>query len=293
MHMITPHLWFDKEAKEAATLYTGLFQDSRILNVTTLHDTPSGDTDIVTLQLCGQRFQFISAGPLFRFTPAISFQVACGTKDEVDTLYGALVEGGSALMPLGEYPFSQRFAWVQDRYGVSWQLMYAAGAARQQITPALMFVGAQCGKAEEAIRFYASVFPDARVGDILRYGKDEAPEVEGTVKQAAFTLAGQAFAAMDSAHRHDFGFNEAISLMVYCENQAEIDHYWDALSALPEAEQCGWLKDRYGVSWQIVPTAMDAMMADPDPQKIARVTQAFLPMKKFDLAALQRAYEGG
>jgi predicted 3-demethylubiquinone-9 3-methyltransferase (glyoxalase superfamily) len=105
-------------------------------------------------------------------------------------------------------------------------------------------------------------------------------------------LENQWFAAMDSAHEHKFKFNEAISFMVYCDTQAEIDEYWEKLSAVPEAEQCGWLKDRYGVSWQIVPTAMDEMMSQGTSDQMGRVTEAFLKMKKFDIAELKRAYEG-
>ena len=97
---------------------------------------------------------------------------------------------------------------------------------------------------------------------------------------------------MDSARVHDFGFNEAISFMIGCDGQDEIDYYWDRLSAVPEAEQCGWLKDRFGVSWQVVPTALDELMSRGTEQQIARVTEAFLQMKKFDLAELKRAYEG-
>ena len=107
-----------------------------------------------------------------------------------------------------------------------------------------------------------------------------------------FRLEGQWFVAMDSAHEHGYNFNEAISFMVYCEDQEEIDYYWNRLSAVPEAEQCGWLKDQYGVSWQIVPAVMDEMMRDEDPERLSRVTQAFLTMKKFDLAQLQRVYAG-
>ena len=109
---------------------------------------------------------------------------------------------------------------------------------------------------------------------------------------AGFTLAGQDFAAMDSAAEHKFAFNEAISFIVNCATQAEIDHYWDKLSADPAAEQCGWLKDRFGVSWQVVPAGLDAMLGNADPARAARVTQAVLGMKKLDLAALQAAYEG-
>jgi predicted 3-demethylubiquinone-9 3-methyltransferase (glyoxalase superfamily) len=97
---------------------------------------------------------------------------------------------------------------------------------------------------------------------------------------------------MDSAHTHNFKFNEAISLMVNCDTQEEIDYYWEKLSAVPEAEQCGWLKDKFGLSWQIVPTEMDEMMRDGTPEQIGRVTQAFLKMKKFDLAELRKAYAG-
>ncbi|MBI4316964.1 MAG: VOC family protein [Chloroflexi bacterium] len=290
---ITPHLWFDKEAKEAAQLYTSVFQDSKVKDTTTIHNTPSGSVDIVTIELLGQEFTLISAGPLFKFNPSASFLVVCKTKDEVDALWGKLSKGGSALMDLGEYPFSERYGWVQDRYGLSWQVMFAGDrVTKQRITPTLMFVGKQCGKAEEAIKFYASVFRNARVGDIDRYGKGEEPDKEGTVKHAAFTLEGQEFAAMDSAHEHNFAFNEAISFIVHCDTQEEIDYYWGKLSADPKAEQCGWLKDKYGLSWQIVPTVMEEMLKDKDEKKIARVTEAFLKMKKFDIAKLREAYEG-
>ena len=196
-------------------------------------------------------------------------------------------------MELGEYPFSERYGWLQDKYGLSWQVMFVGGREiNQKITPTLMFVGEQCGRAEEAIATYISVFNDASVGDILRYGKNDAPDKEGTIKHAAFALEGQEFAAMDSARGHDFTFNEAISFMVHCDTQEEIDHYWGKLSADPKAEQCGWLKDRYGLSWQIVPTMMGEMLGDKDKKRVARVTEAFLQMKKFDIAKLREAYEG-
>ncbi|MDW7731901.1 MAG: VOC family protein [Methanolobus sp.] len=293
MQKIVPNLWFDKEASEAAKFYTSLFSNSRIKNTTVLHDTPSGTAETVTIELSGQEFMLLSAGPLFKFNPTISFLVACKTKDEVDTLWGKLSEGGTTLMLLDAYPFSERYGWTEDRYGLSWQVMYfGESEITQKITPTLMFTGDQAGKAEEAINFYVSVFSNAKVGDILRYSEGEGPDKEGTVKHAGFMLEGQEFAAMDSARVHDFAFNEAISFIVYCENQEEIDYYWEKMSAVPEAEQCGWLKDRFGVSWQIVPTVMDEMMQTKDAEKLARVTGAFLKMKKFDIAELQKAYEG-
>jgi predicted 3-demethylubiquinone-9 3-methyltransferase (glyoxalase superfamily) len=124
MQKITPHLWFDKEAKEAAAFYTSLFSNSAVKHTATLHNTPSGSVDLVSIELCGQEFKLMSAGPLFKFTPAISFLVACDTKKEVDALWRELSKGGSALMDLGEYPFSERYGWTADRYGLSWQVMF-------------------------------------------------------------------------------------------------------------------------------------------------------------------------
>jgi predicted 3-demethylubiquinone-9 3-methyltransferase (glyoxalase superfamily) len=245
---------------------------------------------MVTIDLLDQEFTLISAGPLFKFNPSISFLVARETKDEINTLWEKLSLEGEILMELGEYPFSEKYGWIRDKFGVSWQIMYTTRKIQQFITPTLMFIGDNWGKAENAIDFYTSVFRDSEVGDILRYDADEEPDKEGTIKHAAFTLEGQEFAAMDSARPHDFTFNEAISFMVKCKNQEEIDYYWEKLSAVPEAEQCGWLKDKYGLSWQIVPSIMDKMMKSSDEKKFSQVTEAFLKMKKFDIATLEKAY---
>ena len=291
MQTITPHLWFDKEAKPAAELYKSIFKDSRIKNTATLHNTPSGAVDLLTIDVLGQEFRLLNAGPLFKFTPAVSFLVACETKQEVDALWSELSKGGSAFLELGDYPFSERYGWTTDRYGLSWQVMFMGGREiAQKITPTLLFSGAQHGKAEQAIDFYASVFHKAKVGDILRYGDHEGPDKPGTVKHASVVLEGEHFAVMDSARPHNFTFNEAISFMVHCDTQEEIDYFWTKLSADPEAEQCGWLKDRFGLSWQIVPRVMDEMLQDKDKTRLARVTEAFLNMKKFDIAKLKEAY---
>jgi predicted 3-demethylubiquinone-9 3-methyltransferase (glyoxalase superfamily) len=166
---ITPHLWFDREAVEAAEFYSSTFPNSRVSDVSTLHDTPSGDADVVSFELFGQPFMAISAGPLFKFTPAVSCLVRCRSREEVDELWNRLSGGGAALMPLDSYPFSERFGWIEDRYGLSWQIMYAGDEdIQQRITPTLMFVGEVCGKAEEAVDFYVSVFPDSKLGRVLR-----------------------------------------------------------------------------------------------------------------------------
>ncbi len=300
MQKITLHLWFDKEAKEAAEFYTSLFPRSALSNVTTLHNTPSGDADMVSFGLSGQPFMAISGGPLFNFNPSVSLMVNFdpsrdkNARQNLDKLWGGLSQSGSTLMPLDTYPFSERYGWVQDKFGLSWQLILSdpSGEERPLIVPFLMFVGHVCGKAEEATDFYMSVFKNARRGTVARYPAGMEPNKEGTIMFTDFMIEGQWFGAMDSGHTHNFAFNEAISFLVPRDTQEEIDHYWDKLSAVPEAEQCGWLKDKYGLSWQIAPVILGEMLSDPDPEKAERVTQAMLQMKKMDIASLRQASEG-
>ncbi len=302
MQKIVPNLWFASQAEEAAKFYTSLFKNSRIGKSTRygkagfeFHHQPEGALMTIGFELEGQEFVGLNGGPIFTFTPAISFLVACKTKDEVDALWKELSAGGQALMELGEYPFSERYGWTADRFGVNWQVMAMGDRPiTQKIIPTLMFVGAVSGRAEEAVKLYTSVFHHAKVGEVLRYGQGEEPDKKGTIRHVGFTLEGQAFAAMDSAHRHEFSFNEAISFIVRCESQPEIDDYWDKLivGGDPQAQVCGWLKDKYGVSWQVSPVILEEMLQDPDRAKVERVTEAFLRMKKFDIAELKRVFEG-
>ncbi len=292
MQKITTHLWFDTQAKEAAALYASLFPNSKVTNTTTITDTPSGDTDIVSFQLSGQEFMAISAGPYFKFNPSISMFTVFDNEADIKKVWDTLIEGGKALMAYDTYPWATKYGWLQDKYGLTWQLSWSEHhKMEQKITPLIMFTQSMAGMAKEAIETYTSIFPESKVEMMVPYEKDEG-DTEGFIKHSRFTLLGQNFMAMDSSAKHEFIFNEAISFIVHCEDQAEIDYYWEKLSAVPESEQCGWLKDKYGVSWQIVPTAMDEMLAGGDKERIARVTQAFLKMKKFDIKKLQEAYEG-
>jgi predicted 3-demethylubiquinone-9 3-methyltransferase (glyoxalase superfamily) len=300
MQKIVPHLWFDKEAKEAATFYTTVFPDSKVTHTSVITDTPSGDCDVVMFEIWGMEFQAISAGPYFKFNPSLSFMVNFDpSQDEeaatrIDEIWKKLSEGGKVLMELGEYPFSKRYGWIEDKFGLSWQLILTDpnGEQRPPIIPALMFNGDVYGKAEEASSFYLSVFKNSKRGLVAYYPGGMEHDKEGTVMFTDFKLEDVWFATMDSGYEHGFGFNESVSFMVKCDTQEEIDYFSEKLSAVPEAEQCGWLKDMYGVSWQIVPTVMDQMYASGDQEAINRVTQAFLPMKRFDIAKLQAAYEG-
>ncbi len=272
---IYPCLWFDGKAKEAAEFYCTVFNDSVITDENPI---------VVTFESFGQKFMCLNGGPQFSFNPSISFFVVCETEAEVDKAWKSLLEGGSVLMPLDKYDWSAKYGWLQDRFGVNWQLSFGKlEDVGQKFSPVLMFTGNQNGKAEQAIQFYTSVFDDSSIRGVMRYNKGEN-ELEGAVKHAQFSLGKKVFMAMDSSFPHHFGFSEAISFVVDCETQDEIDYYWDRLSAVPEAEQCGWLKDQFGVSWQIVPAILGKLMSDPS--KSERVLKAFLQMKKFEIDKL-------
>lgn len=296
---IIPHLWFDKGAKEATAFYATLLPDSKVTKVTTITGTPSGDCDIVEFQMAGQSLMAISAGPYFKLNPSISFFINfdpahdAEAEKRIDQVWEKLSKEGKVLMPLQAYPFSKKYGWIQDRYGVSWQLILSNpdGEPRPVIVPSLMFTGAVAGKAEEATDFYLSVFANSKRGTIARYSAGATPDKEGSIMFTDFRIKDTWFAAMDSALPHGFVFNEAISLVLTCETQEELDDYWAKLSAVPQSEQCGWCKDKYGVSWQIVPRILGELMTTGTPEQKNRVTQAFLKMKKFDIAALKAAFK--
>jgi predicted 3-demethylubiquinone-9 3-methyltransferase (glyoxalase superfamily) len=280
---ITPNLWFDGNAKEAVDFYVSAFPDSKILSASYYPDSAeegladfqldlAGKELTVDFEIGGQQFTTINAGSEFHFNPSVSFMVNFDpSRDEqagehLDQLWNKLIDGGEALMPLDTYPFSKRYGWVKDRYGLTWQLILTnpEGEPRPFIVPSLMFAGKNTNHTEEAINFYLSVFKDAKQGTLARYSEDTGPAKAGSLMFADFLLAGQWFAVMDSAVEQDFTFNEAVSFAVTCKDQDEIDYFWGKLSSVPEAEQCGWCKDKYGLSWQIVPENMGELMERPD-----------------------------
>lgn len=293
MQKIVPHLWYDTEAAEATKWYVSLFENSGITARTTIQDTPSGDAELLDFHLANLTFSAISAGPYFKFNPSVSLMIACNTFDEVDYLHENLSVGGTVLMPLGEYPFSKRYVWLEDKYGLGWQLMFVENRENQpRIRPCLLFSGEACGKASQAIEFYTSVFEESSKGVVNKYATGEAMDSRAKINYAELKIRGLDMVLMDHGFGADFTFNEAFSLMVPCDTQEEIDYFWDRLSFVPEAEQCGWLKDQFGFSWQIVPSNMDEVMMNGTKEESMRVTEAFLKMKKFDLQALEKARLG-
>ncbi len=242
---------------------------------------------VVTFESSGEKFMCLNGGPEFSINPSISFSVVCETIEEVDEYWKSLKEGGMEMMPLDKYPWSERYAWVQDRFGTSWQLSYGKMEdVGQKFSPTLMFTESKAGKAEEAISFYTSVFEPSSVIGIMRYEAGDG-DIEGTVKHAQFTLGNYVMMAMDSSLTHGFEFNEGVSLVVECDTQEQIDYYWMRLAEGGREDQCGWLKDQFGVSWQVVPSILAQLMSDPE--RSQRVAGAFMKMKKFDIGKLLEA----
>ena len=292
MQRIVPNIWFDHTAAEAADFYVSAFPDARV--VQTVHYPTEGLLDFqqefagqaltVEWEIAGHRFIGINAGAEFRPNPSVSFfvnfdpSVDPEARTHLDELWAALSEGGTALMPLQAYPFSPHYGWIQDKYGVSWQLMLTNpdGEPRPFIIPSIMFGHTALGRAEEAMEDYASVF-GGRVGSVVPYPPEAGP-MAGQVMFGEFQVLDQWFATMDAADQ-DFTFTCGVSLMVYCNGQEELDRWWEQLSAVPEAEQCGWLADKFGLSWQLVPDDLDQLMAKPG------AYEKLLGMGKIEIAA--------
>lgn len=283
MQKIIPCLWFNTEAEEAAKLYTSIFKNSDIQSIQFYGKASakaSGQKEnsvlTVSFELAGQKFLALNGGPHFKLNPALSFFVFCESEREIDDFWKKLSAGGRALMELNKYPFAEKYGWCEDRYGVSWQLMLNGDGGEQKIWPAMLFTQESSAQAEEAMAYYTSLFPDSKILSIVRDNK------LNVILHARFQLAGRHFIAMESSIPHAFTFTPAVSFIVNCEDQKEIDDFWQKLSAVKEAEQCGWLKDQFGISWQIVPKILPQMMTE-------KVMKALLQMKKLNIEELIRA----
>ncbi|KHL18339.1 UNVERIFIED_CONTAM: 3-demethylubiquinone-9 3-methyltransferase [Mumia flava] len=288
---IVPNIWCNGNAEEAGRFYADALPDTTYEvearypeeGLEDFQHDLAGAALTVAVVVSGTRLTLINAGPEFRPTPAISFMLNFdpllfgganaegqeAARRALDATWAALADGGLVRMELGEYPFAARYGWVEDRFGVNWQLMLTdpAGDPRPFVVPALMFGGAAQDKAAEAADFYVDMFEDTpggtEVGNRSPYGVPTGPASADALAYGELRIGDQWLMASDYGADHDFGFGEGVSLEVQCDDQAEIDRLWDALSAVPEAEQCGWAKDPYGVSWQIVPANMAELMARP------------------------------
>lgn len=297
IHKFTTCLWFDSNAEEAMKFYATVFENAKVRTIAyygeagyEVHHRPKDSVMTVRLTIEDQELLGLNGGPVFTVNPSISFYVSCKSEKEVHNLYEKLAEGGAVLMELGKYPFSEKFAWVSDKFGVSWQLNLTDKTI-QKVSPCLMFTDEHQGQAEEAINFYTSIFKNSGVDYMVKY--EEGEQAPGMVKHAAFKLDGQQFIAMDSPIEHGFNFTPATSFMVNCKTQQEVDEMWEKLLADGGSpSQCGWLTDRYGVSWQVVPTIVEELVTDKDKAKSNRVIAAIMKMVKLDIGALEKAARG-
>lgn len=276
---ITPCLWFNGRGQEAAALYCSLFADAKI----------TAQSPFVTgISVSGQSITLLDGGPKYKPTPAISFYYICEKPEELDRIWNAFSKEGTILMPLDKYPWGEKYGWVNDKYGISWQLSLGKiDDVGQKITPCLLFTGKQYGRAEEAINHYLSIFKKSKLDGILRYSNNELPDIEGKVKHAQMGLNGYKIMLMESAGQHNFTFTEGVSLTIHCETQEEIDYYWERLTESGAESMCGWLKDKFGVSWQIVPTILNKIMSDP--AKAGKAAQAFMAMRKLNIEQIVQA----
>lgn len=290
---ITPNLWFNNEAKEAIGFYCSIFPDAELLSMLTLRETPSGDTEVFTFKLWGTSFSAINGGPIFSINQSISFFVYCGGDKEIERIHAALMaDGGSELIPLDTYPWSRKYAWIKDRFGVSWQLDVDEIRSEQKIVPALLFTNAKMTWVKEAISYYAELFEDGRV--LMEAPFDSSLGFpEGTLVFAQAKLDGYILNCMSGPGDHQFDFNEGVSLMVDCKDQQEVDYFWSKLSDGGEIQPCGWVKDKFGVSWQVVPSEFRTMLQAASVVQQERLLSAMLEMEKLDIEILRNAYLGG
>lgn len=278
-HKITPCLWFDNQAKEAAALYCSVFENAKV----------TAQSPIVTeINLSGQSFTLLDGGPKYKPNASISFYYICEREEELNRAWEAFNKGGKVMMALDKYPWGEKYGWVTDKFGISWQLALGkVSDVGQKITPCFMFTGKQYGRVDEAIAHYSEIFDDAKVDGVLRYEVNESPDKEGRVKHAQVVLNGQKFMFMESAQQLNLTFTEGVSLTIHCNDQEEIDYYWEQLTQSGQESMCGWLKDKFGVSWQIIPVMLGKIMSDP--KKAGKAAQAFMSMRKLNIEQIVQA----
>ncbi len=276
IHPLYPCLWFNGQGRAAYDLYASVFPGCRLDQ-----ESPM----VLQFTLLGKKVMALNGGPQFSINPSISFFVNCNGETETRRVWEALSEGAEEMMPLGTYPWSPSYGWLKDRYGMTWQVMVADEATpAPQLRPCLLFTGRFFGRAAAAMEHYVSVFPDSAKGFLTDY--PEGDPHAGKLMYGECSLNGYDLIFMDGPGEHGFEFSEGVSLVVACDTQAEIDHCWNRLLEGGGVEQsCGWLKDAFGVSWQIIPAQLGVWMQDP--VKGPEVMNAFLQMKKFDLEALR------
>lgn len=271
---VYPCIWFDNQGKAAAELYCSLFPNSKITS-----ESPV----VVTFELFGKKIMALNGGPMFQINPSISLFVTCDSKEEADRLWSELVQDGKVFIPIDTYPWSERYGWLQDRFGMTWQISSSGQKdGKYRILPSMLFVGDKFGRAEEAISFYSGIFEEASKLTMSKYLERDANA--GKTLYSEFSLNGAEIVAMDGPGNHAYTFNEGVSVVIECDDQKEVDHYWNMLTVGGEESMCGWLKDKFGISWQVVPKILKQLMSDPE--KAPKVYESFRNMHKIEIDKL-------
>ena len=271
---VFPYIWFDGKAKEAADLYCSVFKNSAVISETPI---------VVTFEINGKKIMGLNGGPMFTINPSISLYVNCDSVEEVNRIWNLMIDGGSVYMPLDTYPWSERYGWLRDKFGMTWQI-FSTGSHNGEfnIATSLLFTNQRFGEGEAALNHYRTIFENSATDVLVRY-PDGDPNA-GKLMFSGFRLNEGCMVAMDGPGDHNYTFNEAVSLVVECETQQEIDYYWEKLSDGGEESMCGWLKDKFGVSWQVVPKILAELMSDP--VKAEKAVKAFSQMRKFEIDKL-------
>ncbi|MFV8313217.1 VOC family protein [Aerococcus viridans] len=292
MRQIAIQLCFNNQAEEAVKYYTEVFSQSEITRE--IHyPMAKGEAVAYDFTIENQAFAAFNGDSDFKMNPSFSLMISLDTAEEVDTLYAKLAKGGKDLMPLDAYPFSDRYAWVEDQFGLSWQIMLAPDVPKNyKIRVSLLFAGQYCGQAEQALKDYAAIFQMAAPGHINYYQEGEAQDARAKVNYAELNVGDQQLVFMDHGFGSDEEFSEAISFQIIAGAQSEVDYYWEKLSADEKAERMGWLKDSHGISWQVVPQAYLQIMETANEEQKKRVLDALFKMKKMDVARLENAKFG-
>lgn len=262
MHLtIYPALWFDNQALEAFEFYCSVFPNSMILE---------HNQTVVKASLSNQYFIGINGGPYFLPNPAISFTVICDSREEINALWQKLILGGASIIDLGHYSWNAYYGWVQDQFGYTWQLQLGNGSKTQQhILPNLLFCGMHQNQCSQALQYYQKIFPEFQRHQLLRY---PSGDLEGKIQNSIFSLNHLKFIAKDSPHRHIFDFNESVSFVIPCKTQQEIDYYWNYFTEHGSESWCGWCKDVFGISWQVIPNNLAQILAT-HPQAYSTLTR--------------------
>lgn len=272
-YKITPSIWFDNNAFEAMKWYASIFPNS-----TYTQNSPI----VVTAKLSNIPFVGINGGPTFQPNGSVSFMVTLETQDEVLYLWEFFTkEDHQIIMPLQEYPWSSSYGWLKDKYGVHWQIYLGQleSVNYQIITPTLIFPKQRESLCKKALTFYKDLFDDYKSQGRLFY--KEAP-LQNFIQHAQFVAHNMTMMAADSNSENPEPFNEGVSFVLYCSDQDEIDYYWDKITAKGQESQCGWCKDEFGVSWQVIPHNIDILLASQEAQ------QAMYQMKKIIIADLKK-----